>query len=126
MTRKYRPDDADSSKEDRWVAILSVLQECWDDVRDQDAQSPNAIAQMIEGKGIIVHRPFGRSGKKLGGGSSISFTLQALERRGWIHWASRPDGLSGVAYYITREGRDALKAAIEDGVKLSEQSVTTA
>jgi len=72
MTRKYRPDDADSSKEDRWVAILSVLQECWDDVRDQDAQSPNAIAQMIEGKGIIVHRPFGHSGKKLGGGSSIS------------------------------------------------------
>lgn len=49
------------------------------------------------------------NGKRMGGGSQITFTLQALQRRGYIHWAfGRTDGLSGTAYYITPEGRAAL------------------
>lgn len=35
-------------------------------------------------------------------------SLTGLSRRGYINLTRRPDGLSGTAYTITREGREAL------------------
>lgn len=69
-------------------------------------QSPNRIAHAAyPGRKYALSH----NGKRMGGGSQITFTLQALERRGYIHWALRTDGLSGVAYFITDAGKEALR-----------------
>lgn len=90
-----------AAREARYTAILDVLS-------DGDAWFPNQIGVAIRYGGIELSTPHGHSGKRLGEGSAISPVLQALARRGWIRWTSRPDGRSGGAYRITTAGLDEL------------------
>lgn len=69
------------------------------------ALSPNEIGYGMRALGYPVPRRVSRQGRAMGSGSMIVSTLKALERRGWIAWASRRDDLSGVAYVITTAGR---------------------
>lgn len=68
--------------------------------------TPNVAGSLMDPQ----HRPrrrLNRAGRYTGYGSLVSFTLQALHRRGLIEWGPRPDGLTGTAYRITEEGLDA-------------------
>ena len=90
---------------ERMVGILRVL----DNARQRNAlnvlgadyrMTPNHIATSL-----------GLAGKAGTGGAPanrINFALTRLEHLGLVHYARRPDGLSGTAYYITEAGREAL------------------
>lgn len=87
--------------------VLEVLQTSAS--RGHSSQTPNDIASQM---GDLKPKPkLSHNGKQMGGGSLITFTIQALERRGYVGWGSRPDGLSGTAYFITQAGRQALMHA---------------
>ena len=55
---------------------------------------------------------YSHTGKRMGAANRVNFAVTALERRGLVCYALRPDGLSGGAYEITAAGREAL---VSDG-----------
>lgn len=76
--------------------------------------TPNEIGyRMNRDPDPDVHLPSGHGKHWHGGtiapGSMVGFMLGHLRRRGWLESARRPDGLSGTAYRITPDGREALR-----------------
>jgi len=53
---------------------------------------------------------YSHTGKRMGPANRVNFAVTALERRGLVRYARRPDGLSGGAYEITDAGLSALVA----------------
>lgn len=74
-----------------------------------DAAPPNQIGRLaVREYGYDMPNRYGRQhhGGTMGEGSFIAPILTALTKRELIGWGRRPDGLSGTAYRITREGRE--------------------
>lgn len=76
---------------------------------DGRSLSPNEIGYGMRAAGVDVPKRMSRQGRSMGPGSMIVPVLKALERRRWIAWGSRRDGLTGTAYCITDDGRAALR-----------------
>jgi DNA-binding PadR family transcriptional regulator len=104
VSRRYGPPDTRTEaekladREARYTAILDILSGGFE-------LTPNEIGQQLHHSGHRVPDTLGHSGKRLGPGSAIASTLRALDRRRWIRFTPRTDGLSGTAYIITQAGR---------------------
>lgn len=76
------------------------------------AHSPNEIGAevgvaRVEGSGRGNGRGSGH--RVFGSAQRVISPITALDRRGLIHPAPRPDGLSGIAYALTEDGRRILR-----------------
>ncbi len=77
--------------------ILGVLR------KDPDRpETPNSIAWMCGFKPGMAR--LSRQGRTMGPAVHVTPGLTGLRRRGLVMMRSRPDGLSGTAYSLTREG----------------------
>lgn len=76
----------------------------------------NAVIRETGGKGIGQH-----GSRYASGGNITPGVLGSLTKRGWVYVTEREDGLSGSAYGITFQGREALKDFLDEEPSVVEE-----